>query len=58
MDETFRELVSGASVRLWELTKRYRFDWQNETFYVVDHDNAQQLQSADTLSGGEPSWRR
>jgi len=53
LDETFRELVSGASVRLWDLTKRYRFDWQNEAFFVVDHDNARQLRSADTLSGGE-----
>ena len=53
LEQTFRELVSGASVRLWELTKRYRFDWQNEAFYVVDHDNARQLRSADTLSGGE-----
>lgn len=53
LDESFRELVSGASIRLWDLTKRYRFDWQNEAFYVVDHDNARQLRSADTLSGGE-----
>jgi DNA repair protein SbcC/Rad50 len=53
LDETFRELVSGASIRLWDLTKRYRFDWQHEAFYVVDHDNARQLRSADTLSGGE-----
>ena len=53
LQETFRELISGASIRLWDLTKRYRFDWQNEAFYVVDHDNARQLRSADTLSGGE-----
>jgi exonuclease SbcC len=53
LQQTFQELVSGASVRLWDLTKRYRFDWQNEAFYVVDHDNARQLRSADTLSGGE-----
>ncbi|MBV9829076.1 MAG: hypothetical protein JO001_25930 [Alphaproteobacteria bacterium] len=33
LDETFRELVSGASTRLWDLTKRYRFDWQNEAFF-------------------------
>jgi hypothetical protein len=26
LEETFRELVSGASARLWDLTKRYRFD--------------------------------
>src|SRR5262249_51704062 len=53
LEETFRELVAGASARLWDLTKRYRFDWQNEAFQVVDHDNARQLRSADTLSGGE-----
>jgi exonuclease SbcC len=53
LNETFNELVSGASIRLWELTNRYRFDWQNEAFYIVDHDNARQLRSADTLSGGE-----
>jgi exonuclease SbcC len=53
LEETFRELVSGASARLWDLTKRYRFDWQNEAFQVVDHDNARQVRSADTLSGGE-----
>jgi DNA repair protein SbcC/Rad50 len=53
LDETFRELVSGASIRLWDLTKRYRFHWQDEAFHVVDHDNARQSRSADTLSGGE-----
>jgi DNA repair protein SbcC/Rad50 len=53
LQETFRELVGGASARLWDLTKRYRFDWQNEAFQVVDHDNARQTRSADTLSGGE-----
>jgi exonuclease SbcC len=53
LQQTFQELVSGASVRLWDLTKRYRFDWQNEAFHVVDYDNARQLRSADTLSGGE-----
>src|SRR5262249_23702334 len=53
LQQTFRELVSGALVRLWDLTKRYRFGWQDEAFYVVDHDNARQLRSADTLSGGE-----
>ncbi|MBO0736806.1 MAG: hypothetical protein J2P48_09585 [Alphaproteobacteria bacterium] len=53
LEETFRELVSGASSRLWDLTKRYRFQWQNDAFLVVDHDNARQMRSADTLSGGE-----
>ena len=53
LEETFRELVTGASVRLWELTNRYRFDWKDQAFYIIDHDNARQLRSADTLSGGE-----
>jgi len=53
LEETFGELVAGASERLWELTRRYRFGWQDETFYVLDHDNARQMRSADTLSGGE-----
>ena len=53
LEETFSELVAGASDRLWELTKRYRLDWQNDAFYVLDHDNARQTRSADTLSGGE-----
>jgi exonuclease SbcC len=53
LEETFRELVAGASARLWGLTKRYRFHWQDEAFQVVDHDNARQMRSADTLSGGE-----
>jgi DNA repair exonuclease SbcCD ATPase subunit len=43
----------SASDRLWELTERYRFDWQNETLQVVDHDNARQMRRADTLSGAE-----
>jgi exonuclease SbcC len=53
LEETFRELVAGASTRLWDLTKRYRFDWQNDEFLIVDYDNARQVRSADTLSGGE-----
>jgi DNA repair exonuclease SbcCD ATPase subunit len=53
LEQTFQALVAGASDRLWELTKRYRFQWQDEAFQVVDHDNARQIRSADTLSGGE-----
>jgi len=53
LEETFRELVAGASARFGDLTKRYRFDWQNEAFQVVDDDNARQVRSADTMSGGE-----
>ena len=53
LEETFGELVAGASQRLWDLTARYRFERRDQAFYVVDHDNARQLRSADTLSGGE-----
>jgi exonuclease SbcC len=53
LDETFRDLVAGASERLWDLTGRYRLAWERDEFQVVDHDNARQPRSADTLSGGE-----
>jgi exonuclease SbcC len=53
LQETFGELVNGASARLWDLTKRYSFGWQDDAFYVLDHENARQMRSADTLSGGE-----
>jgi exonuclease SbcC len=53
LSDTFRELVRGASERLWELSARYRLHWQDESFHVVDHDNGRQLRPADTLSGGE-----
>jgi DNA repair protein SbcC/Rad50 len=53
LEEVFRDLVQGASERLWSLSNRYGLQWQNENFLVVDHDNARQLRSADTLSGGE-----
>jgi len=51
--DTFRELVRGASERLWELSARYRLHWQDESFHVVDFDNGRQLRPAETLSGGE-----
>ncbi len=51
--EAFHELVRGASVRLMELSGRYTFDYRDEAFYVLDHDNAQEQRSTDTLSGGE-----
>ena len=53
LDEVFRDLVLAASERLWNLTEVYRLEWRDSTFYVVDHDNARQRRSADTLSGGE-----
>jgi exonuclease SbcC len=53
LEEVFRDLVQGASERLWSLSNRYGLQWQHESFLVIDHDNARQLRSADTLSGGE-----
>ena len=48
-----RALVAGASIRLLELSGRYTLQWDDDEFMVVDHDNAQELRAADTLSGGE-----
>ncbi|MGO9061421.1 MAG: AAA family ATPase [Candidatus Binataceae bacterium] len=52
LEDTFAELVRGASVRLKELSDRYTFEY-DKSFYVIDHDNAGARRSADTLSGGE-----
>ncbi len=53
LEEVFRDLVRGASERLWNLTEVYRLEWRDSAFYVIDHDNAGQRRAADTLSGGE-----
>jgi len=53
LEETFRELVEGASGRLLSLSGRYTLDFQDEIFYVLDHENAGERRNADTLSGGE-----
>ena len=53
LEETFRSLVRGASERLWALSSRYRFEWRDEAFFVVDHDNGRQQRTVETLSGGE-----
>jgi DNA repair protein SbcC/Rad50 len=53
LDETFRELASGASIRLTTLSGRYTLEYHDDAFYVVDHDNADEQRSTDTLSGGE-----
>ena len=47
--DTFRELVRGASQRLWDLSARYRLHWEDESFHVVDYDNGRQLRPAETL---------
>jgi DNA repair protein SbcC/Rad50 len=36
-----------------ELSGRYTFQWHEDEFAVIDHDNAQERRAADTLSGGE-----
>jgi exonuclease SbcC len=51
--EVFERLVQGASARLMELSNRYTLLWIDQEFYVVDHDNAGERRTADTLSGGE-----
>ena len=53
LEKTFRQLVRGASVRLLELSQRYTLDFAGGGFRVLDHDNAMQPRSTDTLSGGE-----
>jgi exonuclease SbcC len=53
LDESFRELAKGGSTRLMSLGGRYTFEYRDDSFYVVDHDNAGEQRSADTLSGGE-----
>jgi exonuclease SbcC len=53
LEEAFRELVTGASVRLENLSGRYSLEYRQDAFHVLDHDNARERRSADTLSGGE-----
>jgi exonuclease SbcC len=53
LEETFRELAAGASERLQRLSGRYTLEFTGDIFVVVDHDNAGERRSADTLSGGE-----
>lgn len=53
LDETFRDLAKGAAIRLMQLSSRYTLAYREDTFYVIDHDNAREQRSTDTLSGGE-----
>jgi exonuclease SbcC len=54
LDEAFRDLLAGASHRLYKLSGRYTLEYgPDRDFLVVDHDNAMERRSADTLSGGE-----
>lgn len=53
LTEAFRDLVRGASVRLERLSGRYSLEYREESFHVLDRDNAGERRSADTLSGGE-----
>lgn len=53
LEEAFKTLVEGASVRLKAISNRYALQWDSGEFYVVDHDNAGERRRAETLSGGE-----
>lgn len=53
LEESFRDLTGGASQRLGDLTGRYALKFEGGNILVVDHDNADETRSADTLSGGE-----
>jgi len=53
LEESFHDLTRGASQRLGDLTGRYALQYENGNILVVDHDNADGMRSADTLSGGE-----
>ena len=53
LEEAFKALVAGASVRMRAISNRYTLEWEASEFYVVDHDNAGDRRRADTLSGGE-----
>jgi exonuclease SbcC len=53
LEEAFKTLVAGASVRLKTISNRYTLQWDSGEFYVVDHDNAGERRRAETLSGGE-----
>jgi exonuclease SbcC len=53
LDETFRELVAGASQQLLALSGRYEFEYEKDAFFVLDHDNASERRRVETLSGGE-----
>lgn len=53
LEEAFHSLVSGASVRMRQMSNRYTLEWDNGDFFVVDHDNAGDRRRAETLSGGE-----
>src|SRR5206468_3163004 len=50
LQEVFREMVNGASARLWKLSGRYTFTYQDDAFHVLDHDNVRERRSAETLS--------
>jgi exonuclease SbcC len=54
LEETFTELVQGASARLLSLTgERYSLLFKEGEILVVDNDNAGETRISDTLSGGE-----
>jgi exonuclease SbcC len=54
LEETLTDLVQGASAQLGRLTcDRYGLAFEQERIFVLDHDNAGECRSIETLSGGE-----
>jgi exonuclease SbcC len=54
LEETLADLVRGASEQLGRLTsQRFGLCFEEDAIRVVDLDNAGEVRSADTLSGGE-----
>jgi exonuclease SbcC len=54
LEQALRRLAAAGTQRLLQLSSgRYSFAAQEDDFYVVDHENADQQRSVHTLSGGE-----
>lgn len=53
LKELFGELVAGASDRLFEMTGRYRLEYEEGSFSVIDEEHGAERRRAETLSGGE-----
>jgi exonuclease SbcC len=54
LDEVFAALVTGANIRLFDLTKgQYSLDMTGREFEVIDNLSAGNRRSVRTLSGGE-----
>jgi DNA repair protein SbcC/Rad50 len=54
LEEAFERLCAGGARQLMTLSgERYSFASENDQFFVVDHWNAGERRSVNTLSGGE-----